>query len=703
MPLSDPWVSDFAIPLAVYRDDGSTLTPLPNLRCTAIAARDGADPGRAAFRYEFDPGVDGAPTSIEEALSTSSAGALIVEPGDRIVVKAMPPGDGATAECVFDGLALDFGLEVAADFEGADFGCAGIAFRCFDAPSAGALMRDCSAPSAGNDVQTDLPAHFNPQGQPNASPAGQDSGTSDGGGDRKYPAFLDPLVVRTPDIRRAWTLPMAARHLIFRGNPDQAFVANPDGSALDATLVSKSEMDGVAFDPADPSTYTTAPLPVADLPISGKDWPSTLQKMVGDVGFVIRFELSTDGSGLPVTTLRIADGQAGDLKHLYLASRGSGYDPTTVNLGSGGVRRDVGRVANQWTVRGDLERYEVSVVLAPGFPMAAADAASAAAIKAFDRASPTYIGANRNAYRLFVFDETGEGHYGIGSTGKIGGAPSLDAVLGAGNYQRRRRPGIGELISRDALGKPFSARLSISTNYAGAYPGPWNGTGTWQPVTTQAHRLLPDRLGVDLACSSPNSWEIGKSTEAGMPYPAGVAKVVEALCGAAGSTPFVLRLTAVIEADRRVKATASRRDASPIPWPIAREVDAEERYQKLVLAARSEFNNTASPVSKRDDTATCLAEASAIRAACEAGVLEGQFAVPYFTRYYKVGDRLASIEGRDLGLRTDGSTTDSEAIYPVVVGVRWDLDGGQSTTLELSDAGAERAKYDRVTRGRYGR
>ena len=59
---------------------------------------------------------------------------------------------------------------------------------------------------------------------------------------------------------------------------------------------------------------------------------------------------------------------------------------------------------------------------------------------------------------------------------------------------------------------------------------------------------------------------------------------------------------------------------------------------------------------------------------------------PRFTLGYRIGDRICSIQGRDLSLRTNaGAPTEEGEIYPAVVGLTWDFDGNQQTILQLSD------------------
>ncbi|MCA1684587.1 MAG: hypothetical protein LC745_01095 [Planctomycetia bacterium] len=175
-----------------------------------------------------------------------------------------------------------------------------------------------------------------------------------------------------------------------------------------------------------------------------------------------------------------------------------------------------------------------------------------------------------------------------------------------------------------------------------------------------------------------------------MPYPAGVVKGVEDQA-AAGAKHFYLRLTCVIEGDLGIKATAGQRPSGASSFAITRRIDARDRYTKQVVAAKSEFNKTGPAVVVRDDTEEAAAEASARRLAGEAGEVRGSVTIPRFSSAYRVGDKVRSIVGRDLSLRTNAGAPAGEGeVFPAVVAVTWNFEGGQHTTLQLSDHRGER-------------
>ena len=674
-----------SVSVGVFRYQGGGaegLEFLSNVRVISIQYREGADAGSALFRYVFDdrnpPTV---PSSFQDAMSVGVMLPGVVANDDRLVVMTL---DAAGDPLIlFDGFAQVPEMSLAPSRETVTFVAVGVAIRAWDTPVGGAILRDADHPVTGENVPTDLLTRFNPQGTRNATPAGADVTDASG---NTYPVFLDPQVLREPDVRRLWTLPMAVRYLCLTQNGDETYVKNPDFSFVDRLLVSTD------IDPNDPTSDQGAPLVVPDYPAWGKPWPLVIQNLVERNGFGMAFRVGLDANGNPQTTLSLfakQDGLPSTYKSLYLQSRGSVLDPGQSNLAEAHLARDTSALANEITVMSAATRYEASFILAPGFSISAADAISASTIAAFDRNNPEFSSATHDAYRLYVFDETGEGHWDRTSGSMSQSVPSLDALLGdSANavpaYAVRRRSPIGELFTLDGNLKPLKAQLSISTDYEGEQPGLWDGTGTWQPVES-GFQLLRDRLGIWVNVTNPNQWLIQPSRVANAPYPAGVVKGVEEQANSVG-TRFTLRLTCVIEGDQGIAATAERNPASPSRFTVARQVDARDRYARHLIAATSEFNTGSQPIVVRDDTTHAMVEATTRRSANEMGEVVGEVVIPRFSYAYQIGDKISAIQGRGLSLQTNaGAPSEQPETFPAVVGLTWQFEGGQRTILRLSD------------------
>ena len=284
-PFVDPWLplpdengnvptARAATPIAVYKivaGSTYTYTALQNVRCMAIEEHDGPAPATAVFRYAFD-GRSSGPQTIEQALSTAFGGDGVVVEGDRLGVYATHP-DG-TGVWIFDGFALTWHAVLHDGTESAQIHAVSVAKRCWDEPIGGALIRTPSTPQTGGaDVATDIVAQFNPRGVANCSPSTGDSGTTP----TNYPVFLDPDTTGTDTASiaypRTWTLNRAAAHLLFGPWTAslQTYVQLPTRSYLDELLVSQIPIGGgTPYDPTDSSTFTTSPISVSDVPISGR-------------------------------------------------------------------------------------------------------------------------------------------------------------------------------------------------------------------------------------------------------------------------------------------------------------------------------------------------------------------------------------------------------------------------------------------------
>jgi hypothetical protein len=701
MPNLDPWIprdrgaqpdgtpaytatlSEPARPVWVYRYNSTGTTRsqqfywLDNVECVQISFHEGADPGTASFNYILGNGDSAAPQTFEQALDLSIQKPKSILAGDRLVVLAMRP-DGRT-ESLFDGRALAFGVNLSGNSEGCYVRAIGIAKELWNTPIGGQMLRDSHDLAGGKDLQTDLPARFNPVLLP-ASATPQDTDHDDGVGNT-YPVFADPQPLGKNTRARKWTLPMAAKYLLGTGNPGQLNVTNPTAKYLDDTLV---------------ATYWTTPditqIMCPDQVITGRDMPNVLYDLIRDAGFSLCFRPRLDNSGASKTLLSIYRQQQGPLQDLWLQPRGTTLDLTYTNLGDAGIERDLTEVVNRWIVEGALYRYESSFVLAPGYPATAADAANTASLDTFQHDAVGFDGV-RDKYRTYLFDETGQGHYTVGTDAKLTTVGNLAPVLnqnGLTPFVNRLRKPFNEVMVADATGKLLPASLSISTDYAGAKPGVWDGTGTWQPVAG-GWGLLKDRVGIWINNLNPNSWSIGaaSNTPSVMPFPDGKVNGVE-YQQAANPKNFHLRLTCVIEGDQAVKGIADTQYSSILPTEIiTRRVEARERFSKWTQSKTSVNNTTGADSQTKDDTDVAIDEAKVFRAQTEQGQLNGTVTIPRLTTFYEMGTRIRGINGRNLGFRTDGNTGDAQALYPVVIGYSFDLDGQQRTTLILSDAGAQ--------------
>jgi hypothetical protein len=717
VPLSRP---SEVIGVFRYDDEGGTYELFDNILCLQISFKEGADPGSARFRYDFGspPVSDSAPQRFEEVYPLDATGPSVVGNDDRIVVKRLRP-DG-TAEVIFDGFAQIPQADLDSNTESVTFTALGTPIREWDMPLGGALVRDADkAAVADEDIETDLPARFNPDGHPNASPGVLDADdkpqdgptTKDSGdGDDRYPVFLGPIWPRNKvgtEVIRPWTLGMAARYIVARGNPDEEYTHYAALKQLDDILKAiKPKEEGGSIDRDNDQTYVLESIVVQDFEVTGDPWPVALDRLISPHGFAMRFALETDDDGDPSWRLSIyrKDDNV-HVKTLQLQRAGEALDPAATNVGSLHLARDGHGIVNRYVVDSRAERIEASFVLAPGF---AIDPADATTLHEFIEGDTDFTGTAVDAYREWIFDECGEGHWDFGTSATVTDWPSLDGALKRDpeakdrTYAHRRRPGRRTLFSVDDEGKPYRAKLHVSKDYAGAQPGIWDGeSGTWQEINDGGWELMQDRLGIRITAKDPNNFNGGQPTQ-GSPvaYDSGGKLSLVDWC-AAPSTDFPhprFRLTCVIEGDQGLGVTSKRRAASPTEFAITRRIDARDRFVLNIISKYSCLADDANigpdgfDEAATDDTKEARSHSDGMRRAHELGVFAGSVTIPRFTAAYSVGDKIVGIDGRGVSLRSNAGSEQGETpIYPSVVAITWDLDGRQSTHLSLSDQRGEPA------------
>ncbi|HEV3122734.1 MAG TPA: hypothetical protein VGY53_12560 [Isosphaeraceae bacterium] len=681
--------------VAVFRNFGfGNFVYLPNVIAESVQERFGASPAVALLRYTADQySQDGYPVRLDDAIPLDALNPSVVRPDDRIAIVAFDPL--GTWRFLFDGFCKVPEAALSPNTERVSFQAIGVAEREWDTPLAGAWFRAGDTPqqTQSADSLTGIPARFNPDGLPNATPDGADATFP--GSSFQAPSFLDPLLCRSLGIGRKWSLSMASRYVMAVGNVKQTYVQLPTWQSVDQLLDSWEPVNGQTIDPTNPSTYQINQIIIRDFTVTGKPWPAALDELIRPHGFAMRFEVVSSASGGPVTQLVLWKRDTGDgkrYKDVLLPSPGQGLDPAQVNLSHAHFARDGTEVANQVELETDLLHHEASFVLAPGWTPAAADISNKASFRIAGNPS---FSSQRKEYRAFVFDETGEGHWDYTqSAWKTGTGTDLTKVLGLGsqdpaNWVKRRRPGQQTLISRDATGLPLLATLAVSFDYGGPCPGVWNGTGTWRAIKGE-WSLLKDRLGIWVSCNDPNAFSVGVTGSEQGRQGSQVLRLVEWIAGTP-SVKIFLRLTCVIDGDQRATAMAPRRAASPSQFVITQHVDAKDRYEVELVSKWSEFSSSpgwtgaTADTFGRDDTSDAVSEAYARQAALELPHLAGTLSIPRLSLAYQIGDRIPRIRGRDVSLQTNAAGTGSDPpTYTEIIGRTFRL-VDQRTELLLSD------------------
>lgn len=720
----DPYptqLSDYAVPVLVYRFDrsrapGDRYRPIPNVYCRGIQRPEGAEPSVARFEYVFDDTdpTSPIPSQFDQVWPLGASGPYVVESDMEIVVLGI--ASTGAARPLFHGHAQVPQADVQPAGQSVTFVALGVEARAWDNPIGGRIERNADDPNSTADadqVATALPVRFNPandQGgvRANCTPDGQDVGT---GVEDKYPVFLDPYLQRDPAAGQTyWTAGKAVRYVLGVYNPQVGdfilWVKNPDFTNIDAVLKAKTPSEGTEFyDPGDPGTYDSHDIIIRDYSATNRAWPEVVADLAGFAGAVVRFDLSMDEDGEPVTTLHCRRGDATTVptRDVYLQPMYETLDPSRTNVQDLHVARDAIHLANAFEIETDPIGYEVSVVLAAGFTPVIADASNLTDYLLSNLRTSGATATKRRKYREYVADEAGDGHYdGTAFVDGVDVALDLDAVFGTPDdngqpqYCRRLRKPERSLFSTDASGRRLKATLAVSRDYAGAHPAVWDGTGHWQPVEG-GWELMPDRMGIRVVIDDPEQWDIGRYAGANPQNPSRNLRGITSQANPSGTEQntkqFYLRLTCVVESDQMLEAVAGKRAASPTEFTRLRRIDCKDHFRREVIHKSSQFFDPAMDVDgtglvvSRDDSLKAEAHAESLRAAQEFPPLNGSVTIPWLANGYSIGDRIRSIAGRDISLQSNAGTQGEEAPrYPYVVGIDWDFSGeAQRTTLHYSD------------------
>lgn len=716
-----PYIPPFLYPAQVvvcnYRPGSgdSTFIPIPNVKLVSDHVHEGPTPPTARYRYDFsDLYPPEYPRRMEDIFrqDVPTYDYNVVIPDDRIAaVEFFPDG---TWEVLTDGFASAAQADAGDDGETVTFECQDVSVREFDRTLEGAIWRHADKyndPGAGpeytrNDFLTSLPVRFNPDGRPNATPAPTGGGFDyDSGAEgRDYPVFLDPLIVRDPDIRRHWTVGMAARYILAVGNPEEEYVKLPDEWAtIDDFLVDlQPASPGGAIDPDDPATFTRVPILVPDLDVTGLPWPDALQRLIEPHGFGMYFRLYTMPSGEAEHRLMIFRRDLDPARKefgLQPAEPGTLYDLAQTNVSKVTFQDDMTQIVNEVVVRSETTKRETSVVLAPLFTIDPADATTPEKYRKEEGASFAATGDSLK-YRSFGADETGEGHWDFDTDAFVADIPSLDGVFrDAGladdpddpTFVRRRRPAAQSTLFYEVGHRPINCELWVSTDYTGPSPGVYDPghSAHWQKVGQGGWKLLDDRLGILITTPDPSKWPIGRQKDmTDLPFKGGKVNILKSLAAPDSPNPkFVFRLTCVIESDRNIGVVAVRRGSTPTKFTIRRPDDAEDRFRAKIAMPSSHYVTGGRRIDVEDDTAEATAYAEGRRRAHELGKFSASVAVPYIDSSYQIADAITGIVGRDISFnQLVGEEAGERPVYPKVIARERNYEPQQTTTYLINDS-----------------
>lgn len=730
---------------------------IPNLQLLQLQYKDGLEPMTARFKYVIDVRNQefGFPSQFEEIwpLTLTPTGYTVTPDTRLVVIITQVNGNTWVA---FDGFPRLPQTDVNPEGQEVTFTAIGLPIRCFDIPIPGRVQRHGDRPyltDVSNVFQTDRPTIFNPSssrhptGSPNCTPDGYDMAQDDSS--KSFPVFIDDNLsidvdgLKTTDPRSFWTLDKVVRYILSAWN-DEGAVKNPmftyfyDPDKKDGLFVERTP-NGPFFDPAKPETYTANRIIMRTVDVSNHTWPEALYRILNYHNFSFRWYLGADGNFNPEWQIQFypKDSGSGTVapKQFMLPAYQTPLNPATANVMAMSAAFDYHGVANEFQIETALNRYEVSVILSPAF-LPRHDDWRYANKKRFLKANIDQDDIDtdvRFAYRRYIAAECGDDHYVRDDEAWSLSNDPMDfrevfpADVGQDfGYVRRYRPGKRSLLSRNRTNNKFyTAQLAFSRDYAGpAPPCIWDGTGHWQPITSDWH-LLDDRLGIECTAEDPNHWPIGKWTGTPKQERSTSLRGIKSLSDPSDSQSsklFVLRLTTVIESDWTIEAYAKRRLSSPLKNRVLRRIDAKDHWRQDVVTKSSIYyddaltlievgdppGDTVRPhqdevgdVVIHDDTTFANNHALQLQSAHEFTPMPVAITSPRFETSYMIGDQISGIAGRDVSFSTNVGAGQAEAPrWPFIVAITWDFSGeGQTTNYQLSDRRMEPQPINRRSWG----
>ena len=375
----------------VSQDNGNRYTLLPNIRCEQIQYKEGSEPPSARFSYILDElaGANGWPNQFDQIWSLAVAPSpYLVGCDDHLVVLALLPDN--TTRVLFHGFARIPQTDLTAASQAVTFVAVGVAIRCWDTPIGGTspAERRRSSERCRRDDGPAVPVQ---------------SGRQRSEGDRRFLAQLHARRLRRQRGRRQ-PVPCLPRpqhrprpgpaHLLgpFQGGPDHfgdlqyaERTTRWSTTRISAYSTHCSRIAGrwtgsEFYDPSNPATYQTDSNVIRDYDATNQAWPVVVAELLGFHGFGMRWVCEDDQYGQPYDYLEIYRKDAAgptSPKPVFLPATGSDLASSAVNLAAFHAAFDFQSVANQIVVETKPKRYEVSVILAPGFQPATTDSTAA--------------------------------------------------------------------------------------------------------------------------------------------------------------------------------------------------------------------------------------------------------------------------------------------------------------------------------------
>lgn len=454
-------------------------------------------------------------------------------------------------------------------------------------------------------------------------------------GPARMPVFLDPESVRTEAGRTLhggeaiiWTLSAAVYYLCWALNGEQIVVTNPTREEL--ASVFRDSVDFVRNAKVD----------------DGEFLPQVLDKLLKPLGYHWRLFKPAPQERKLVFFRRGTGGRVVWLKH---QRHGESLDSEKTNTEAAGVVFDASRLANAIIGRGSKLQIEITAELVRAWPESLDDRdRDELTNKAIEEDAGETEGL-KFAWRKWALNEAGD-YIGTRGLVSIFSGALREQLRSAGllDWMVPRRRKLLPTLTRNAAGDgPVGRNRGIEIEFGSG--------GNWQPADNWGIELLEHEAGILITSDD----------------------IPEALFDLGDAAR--VRITATIETDFRITATASRKPDSVIGFDAAAQLDLSGDFHWLVVTPFSKHFDGENPSLTVDDRVDLQNFVESLRAKFDQVDVTGNVVLDGVDRgQYAVGDRVAGIQGRNY--RFNASRRGD--VYPQIVGITYDV-MHQRTILHL--------------------
>lgn len=464
--------------------------------------------------------------------------------------------------------------------------------------------------------------------------------------------FIDPESLRTQKSKTyqaqtatAWKLSDAVLALCWWLNPDQTYIKNPSKKDLQKAFTDRDTM-----------------LKNVEIPM-GTWLPDALDQLLTpfEYGWYLKHSLS----GLTrTTTIQFFARGSGIKKKLYLQRPGATRDIKKTSVDGFDVEYSINDLANRIEVWGDFLKREATFDLQKGW----SDDYDTLTLAELEKGQSS-AEAHPAVGRKWILNEANDYK---DLRPEITDPYSFASLFGSAIQSVRRRKFmrcLSQHIDADDLESNGFRVEWYDEDQTGAIDSDVSDDPGWIRVKWP-YSVLEKECGILFEGTTPPD-------------------ALWALISAGTPEKALVRITATVVGDQRLSGIATRQAKSPNGQDVTLVLDLHDRFQFSKVDSTSIFSGR--PSTARDDTTVIQAYAESVRDIEDAMKIHCSITLEGVSHpEYQIGDRIESIDGRNLTLNGYDETAGANTRNPQIVGIAYHLAGGQRMELMLDSFERER-------------